>query len=126
MEMKNRSLEELARTMLNEYNLPKYFWADAVSIAFYVLNWVMIRPIMKLTSYEIYKGTKPNASHMKVYGSKCFILNNGKELLGKFDSKADEGLFLGYSTDSKAYRVFNKHTLRIEESMHVAFDELNP
>ena len=68
MEMKNRSLEELARTMLNEYNLPKYFWADAVSIAFYVLNWVMIRHIMKLTSYEIYKGTKPNASHMKVYG----------------------------------------------------------
>jgi len=52
-------------------------------------------------------------SHFKVFGSKCFVLNNGKELIGKFDSKVDDGLFLGYSTNSKAYQVFNKHTLRI-------------
>ena len=86
----------------------------------------MIRPIMKLTPYEIYKGKKQNVSHLKVFGSKCFLLNNGKELLGIFYSKADEDLLLGYSTNGKAYQVFNKHTLRIEKSMHVVFDESNP
>ena len=84
--------------MLDEYNLPKYCWVDAISITCYVLNRVMIRPIMKLTPYEIYKGRKPNVSHLKLCGNKCFILNNGKDLIEKFDSKANEGLFLGYST----------------------------
>ena len=64
-------------------------------------------------------------SHLKFFGSKCFILNNGKELIGKFDSKDDEGLFLGYSTNRKSYRVFNKHTLRIKDSTYVVFDETN-
>ncbi|BAU02073.1 hypothetical protein VIGAN_11149300, partial [Vigna angularis var. angularis] len=52
-----------------------------------------------------------------------FVLNNGKENLGKFDSKADEAIFIGYSLTSKAYRVYNKRTTRVEESVHVVFDE---
>jgi len=52
-----------------------------------------------------------------------FYFNNGKDKLGKFDAKADDGIFLGYSSNSKAYRVFNKRTLTVEESIHVAFDE---
>ena len=56
VERKNRSLEELARTMLNENSLPKYFWADVVNIACYVLNRVLIRPILKKTPYELFKG----------------------------------------------------------------------
>ena len=125
VERKNRSLEELARTMLNETNLPKYLWADAVSTACYVSNRVLIRPILKKTPYELYKGRKPNISHLHVFGCKCFVHNNGKDNLGKFDSKSDEGIFLGYSLSSKAYRVFNKRTLVVEESMHVIFDETN-
>jgi len=58
VERKNRSLEELARTMLNESKLPKYFWADAVYTAAYVLNKTIIRPILKKTPYELYKGKK--------------------------------------------------------------------
>jgi len=123
IERKNRSLEELARTMLNDNSLPKYFWADVVSTACHVLNRVLIRPVLKLTPYEIYKGRKPNIPYFKAFGCKCFILNNGKSNLGKFDPKADEGIFLGYSSTSKAYRVYNKRTLTIEESIHVAFDE---
>jgi len=88
-----------------------------------VLNRVLIRPILKLTPYEIYKGRKPNISYFKAFGCKCFILNNGKLNLGKFDPKADEGIFLDYFSTSKAYRVYNKRTLTIEESIHVAFDE---
>jgi hypothetical protein len=53
-------------------------------------------------------------------------LNNGKENLGKFDAKADEGIFLGYSQSSKAYRVYNKRLLTVEESVHVSFDESYP
>ena len=54
-----------------------------------------------------------------------FYLNT-KDNLGKFDSKSDVGIFLGYFINSKAYRVFNKRTLAVEESMHVTFDESNP
>jgi len=125
VERKNRSLEELARTMLNENGLPKYFWADAVSTACYVLNRVLIRPILKRTPYELFRGRKPNLSHLKVFGCKCFILNNGKDSLGKFDSKSDEGIFVGYSQHGHAYRVYNKRTMLIEESVHVNFDEAN-
>ena len=126
VERKNRVLEELARTMLNEGGLPKYFWADAISTACYVLNRILIRPILNKTPYELLKGRKPNLSHLHVFGCKCFVLNNGKENLGKFDAKADEGIFLGYSQSSKAYRVYNKRLLTVEESVHVSFDESYP
>ena len=67
---------------------------------------------------------KTKISYLRVFGCKCFILNT-KDNLGKFDYKADEGIFLGYSTSRKAYRVFNKRTLVVEESMHVVFYESN-
>ena len=79
VERKNRSLEELARTMLNEIGLPKYLWADAVSTTCYVLNRVLIRPIPKKTLYELFRGRKPNLSHLKVFDCKYVILNNGKK-----------------------------------------------
>jgi len=109
--------------LLNATCLPKNFWADAVSTTCYVLNRVLIWPILKKTPYVLFKGRKPNISHLKVFGCKCFILNNGKDNLVKFDSKADEGIFLGYSLHSHAYRVYNMRTMVVEESMHVAFDE---
>jgi len=112
--------------MLNENSLPKYFWVDVVNTACYVLNRVLIRAILKKTPYELFKGRKPVLSHLKVFGCKCFILNNGKESLGKFDAKADEGVFLGYATQSHAYKVHNKRLMTVEESMPVVFDETNP
>ena len=72
----------------------------------------------------MFKGRKPNVAHLKIFGCKCFVLNNRKENLGKFDSKADEAIFLGYSLTSKTYRIFNRRTLNMEESMHVVFDEI--
>ncbi|GMI67487.1 hypothetical protein HRI_000418000 [Hibiscus trionum] len=113
----------MARTMLCKNNLPKYFWAEATNTACYIINRVMIRPILKKTPYEILKSKKPNISYFHPFGCKCFVLNNGKENLGKFDAKSDEAIFLGYSLNSKAYRVFNKRTLVVEESIHVVFDD---
>nr|KYP45075.1 Retrovirus-related Pol polyprotein from transposon TNT 1-94 [Cajanus cajan] len=91
--------------MLNKTKLPKYFWFDAINTACHVLNKVLIRPILKKKPYEIYNGRKPNISYFRVFGCKCFVLKNGKEQLGKFDAKADEAIFLGYYTNSKAYRI---------------------
>ena len=79
---------------------------------------------MDKTPYELWKNKKPNISYFKVSGSKCFILNT-KNNLGKFDAKSNVGIFLGYSSSSKAYRVFNKKTMVVEESVHVVFDESN-
>ena len=64
---------------------------------------------MKKTPYELYNGRKPNIDHLRVFGCKCFVLNNGKENFGKFDEKADNGIFLDYSLSSHAYRVYNKN-----------------
>jgi len=87
---------------------------------------VLIRPILKKTPYELFKWKRLVLSHLKVFGCKCFILNNGKESLGKFDAKGDEGVFLGYAIQSHPYRVYNKRFMTVEESMHVVFDETNP
>ena len=95
VERKNRSLEELARTMLSESSLPKYFWADVVNTSCYVMNRVQIRPILKKTPYELFNGRKTNISHLRVFGCSCFVLNNGKENLGKFEEKVDNAIFIG-------------------------------
>jgi len=63
----------------------------------YTLNRVLIRPILRKTPYELYKGRKPNISRLRVFGCKCFVLNNGKQSLGKLDAKANKATFLGYS-----------------------------
>ena len=118
-------MDEGWRTLLNETKLPKYFWDDIVHVIYYTLNRVLSRHILKETSYELYKGRKPNISHLRVFGCKCFVLNNGKDSLEKFDAKANEAIFLGYSLHSRAYRVFNRRTLIVEKSVHVVCDETN-
>jgi len=125
VERKNRSLEELARKILSESSLPMYFRANAVSTSCYVMNRVLIRPILMKTPYELFNGRKPNINHLIVFGCSCFVLNNGKENLGKFDEKADLGMFIGYSLRSHAYRIYNKRLMNVEESVHVVFDEVD-
>ena len=125
-ERKNRTLIEIAKTMLCDNNLPKYFWAEAVNTACYISNRVFIRPILKKTPYELWKDKRPNISYFHPFGTKCYILNNGNDQIAKFDAKSDEGVFHGYSLNSKAYRIFNKKTLVVEESIHVVFDDSMP
>lgn len=112
--------------MLNETNLPKYFWVSDVSITCYVINRVLIIPILNLTPYELYKGRKPNISHWHVFRCKCFILNNGNDNFENFDAKVDDDIFLGFSTAIKAFRIFNKRTHTIKEFVLITFDESNP
>ncbi|CAM8907787.1 unnamed protein product [Rhodiola kirilowii] len=75
------------------------------------------------TPYELLRGRKPNIFHLKVFGCRCFVHNNDKEKLGKFDARSDEGVFIGYSSHSKAFKVYNLRLDQVEESAHVRFDE---
>ncbi|GJU12615.1 retrovirus-related pol polyprotein from transposon TNT 1-94 [Tanacetum coccineum] len=125
VERKNRTLQEMSRTMLNEQSIPQKFWCNVVDTSTYILNRILIRPILGKTPYEIFRGRKPSLEYFKVFGSKCFILNT-KDYLTKFDTKSYEGVFLGYSQNSKAYVVLNKHTMKVKESLNVTFDESPP
>ena len=115
----------MVRTMLCESNLPRYFWTKEINTVCYILNHALIRPILKKTPYELWKGRKPNIAYLHIFGCRCFILNNGKEILEKFDAKSDEAIFLDYSSSSKAFRLFNKRTLVVKESIHIIFYETN-
>ena len=115
----------MARTMMITSKITNQFWADAINTACYTINQCMSRPLLEKTSYELLKGRKPNISHLRVFGCKCFIHNNEKNLLEKFDDRSDKWIFLGYSTDSKSYRVLKKRTMCVEESVHVIFDGSN-
>ncbi|GJT07347.1 retrovirus-related pol polyprotein from transposon TNT 1-94 [Tanacetum coccineum] len=93
VERKNRTLQEMSRTMLNEQSLPQKFWCNAVDTSTYILNRILIRAILGKTPYELLRGRKPTLDYFRVFGSKCFILNT-KDYLTKFDPKSYEGVFL--------------------------------
>ncbi|GKC28894.1 putative ribonuclease H-like domain-containing protein, partial [Tanacetum coccineum] len=124
-ERKNRTLIEAARTMLADFKLPTTFWAEAVNTACYVQNRVLVTKPHNKTPYELFLGRKPALGFMRPFGCLVTILNT-IDHLGKFDGKADEGFFVGYSINSKAFRVFNNRTRIVEENLHVQFSENTP
>ncbi|GJS84429.1 putative ribonuclease H-like domain-containing protein [Tanacetum coccineum] len=96
-ERRNRTLIEATRTMLADSKLPTTFWAEAVNTACYVQNRVYLVTILNTIDH-----------------------------LGKFDGKVDEDFFVGYSLNSKAFRVFNSRTRIVEENLHIRFSESTP
>ena len=90
------------------------------------MNGVLIRDILNIITYELYFWRKPNIPNFYIFGYKYFVHNIGKDNLDKFDSKSDKALFIGYSSSSKDFCIFNKRTLKIEESIHIVFDEFSP
>ncbi|GJX08047.1 retrovirus-related pol polyprotein from transposon TNT 1-94 [Tanacetum coccineum] len=125
VERKNRTLQEMSRTMLNEQSLPQKFWCNVVDTSTYILHQILIRVILGKTPYELLRGRKPTLDYFRVFGSKCFILNT-KDYLTKFDPKSYKCVFLGYSQNSKAYIILNKHTRKVKESLNMTFDETPP
>nr|GEY06605.1 retrovirus-related Pol polyprotein from transposon TNT 1-94 [Tanacetum cinerariifolium] len=113
----NRTLTEAARTMLTDLKLPTTFWAEVVNTACYVQNRVLVVKPHNKTSYELFHGRTPALSFMRPVGCLFTILKT-KDHLGKFDGKADEGFFVEYSLNSKAFRVFNNRTRIVEENLH--------
>ncbi|GKD90002.1 ribonuclease H-like domain-containing protein [Tanacetum coccineum] len=119
------TLIEAARTMLADLFLPNTFWAEAVSTACYVLNRVLVTKPQNKTPYELITGKIPIISYIRPFGCHVTILNT-IDHLGKFDGKSDEGFLVGYSLQSKAFRVYNLETKRVEENLHITFLENKP
>ena len=124
VERKNRTLIDMARSMLSEYNVSHSFWAEAINTACYYSNRLYCHPMMEKTPYELLNGRKPNIAYFWIFCYKCYILKKGTRL-SKFENKCDEGFLLGYSTTNKAYRVWNLASGTLEEVHDVEFDETN-
>ncbi|GJS03482.1 retrovirus-related pol polyprotein from transposon TNT 1-94 [Tanacetum coccineum] len=123
VERRNRTLVEAARTMLSAAKVPLFFWAEAIATACFTQNRSLVIPRHEKTPYHIINARKPSVKFFHIFGSLCYIVRDG-ENLDKMKEKGDACIFVGYSTQSKAYRVFNKRTRMIVETIHVNFDEL--
>nr|GEX10478.1 hypothetical protein [Tanacetum cinerariifolium] len=121
----NRTLVETARTMLANSKLPTTFWTEAVSTACYVQNRVLVTRPHNKTSYERLHGRTTVLSFMRPFGCPVTILDT-IDHLGKFNGKPDEGFFVGYSLNSKSFRVFNSRTRIKEETLQIRFSENTP
>nr|GEW38571.1 retrovirus-related Pol polyprotein from transposon TNT 1-94 [Tanacetum cinerariifolium] len=119
VERRNRTLVEAARTTLIYAKALLFLWAEAVATACYTQNCFIIRHHRGKTPYEILHDRKPDLSYLYVFGA-LFYLNNDSEDLGKDDI----GIFIGYAPKKKAYRIYNRRTRKIIETIHANFDEL--
>ncbi|GJW64442.1 retrovirus-related pol polyprotein from transposon TNT 1-94 [Tanacetum coccineum] len=123
VERRNRTLIEVARTMLIYAKAPLFLWAEAVATACYTQNRSIIRIRHEKTPYELLHEKPLDLSFFHVFGALCYPKNDSKNL-GKLQPKADIDIFIGYAPTKKAFRIYNRHTRRIIETINVDFDEL--
>jgi len=109
--------------MLNEENLPNYFWAEAVATAIYIMNRTPTTAIHGMTLEEKFIGKKPNVSHLRVFGYIAYV-HVHDEKRSKLVPKAEKCVFIGYSLKQKGYRCFNPSTRKLQMSRNVVFDEM--
>ena len=109
--------------MLNEAILSYGYWREAISTVVHILNSGQLQINSNKTPYELWYGKAPSVKYFKVFGSRCYI-KKLDEKLGKFDARSDEGNFLGYASNKKAYRCYNLWLLKIVESADVKIDDL--
>ncbi|GJX87743.1 retrovirus-related pol polyprotein from transposon TNT 1-94 [Tanacetum coccineum] len=124
VERKNRTLVEAARTMLIFSKAPMFLWAEVVATACYTQNRSLIHTRHNKTPYELVHDKKPDLTFLQVFGALCYPTNDSEDL-GKFQAKADIGNFIGYAPSRKGYRIYNKRTRRLMETIHVTFDKIH-
>lgn len=120
-ERNNRTIQEVARSIITRVGLPKFYQKESIHTIIYVFTRVQARENNKRTPYELWHGRIPIVKYFKIFESKCYIKRD-EETLGKFDARSDEGIFLGYSTKIQAYRCLNKRLRKIVESSNVKVD----
>nr|GEX22770.1 retrovirus-related Pol polyprotein from transposon TNT 1-94 [Tanacetum cinerariifolium] len=123
VERRNRTLIEAAHTMLIYAQASLFLWAEDVSVAYFTQNRSIIRLRHGKTPYELLDNKLPDLSFLHVFGALCYPTNDS-ENLGKLQPKADIGIFIGYAPTKKAFRIYNRRTRSIVETIHVDFDEL--
>nr|GFC80921.1 retrovirus-related Pol polyprotein from transposon TNT 1-94 [Tanacetum cinerariifolium] len=120
---RNRTLFEAVRTMLIYAQALLFLWAEVVATACYTQNRSIIRLRHGKTPYELLHNKLPDLSFFHVFGALCYPTNDN-ENLGKLQPKADIGIFIGYAPTKKTFRIYNRRTRRIVETIHVDFDEM--
>ncbi|KAL8108741.1 hypothetical protein AgCh_025001 [Apium graveolens] len=123
VERKNRTLVEAARTMLQDAKLPTSFWKKDVNTVCYTQNKYLINKAHSKSPYSIMSKRNPTVKHLQVFGSKCYILKDNSEYMGKFDSEVFEAIFLGYSLERTAYKVYVIDQKRVMGSTYMTFDD---
>nr|GEY90570.1 hypothetical protein [Tanacetum cinerariifolium] len=118
MERRNQTLVEAARTMLSFANLPLFLWAEAIATACFTQNHSVIHKHFDKTPYELMNKRKPNIKFFRVFGCRCYLLNDYEDV-GKLKAKGDIRVFVGYSKESDAFRIYNKQTRKIHESVNI-------
>nr|GFA01889.1 hypothetical protein [Tanacetum cinerariifolium] len=121
---RKQTLVEAARTMLIFSRAPLFLWPEAIATACFTQNRSIIHRRFNKTPYELITDKKPDISFLHVFGALCYPKNDHEDI-GKLGAKGDIGFFIGYSADSCAYRVYNRRTKKIMETMNVSFDELS-
>ncbi|PKA46730.1 Retrovirus-related Pol polyprotein from transposon TNT 1-94 [Apostasia shenzhenica] len=123
-ERKNRTVVEMARCMLHEKSLSNKFWAEAVATSVYLLNISPTKAVFNRTPYEAWWKRKPNVSNLKVFGCIAYALINANER-GKMDKKSEKCIFVGYSDETKGYRLYNPKTEKLIVRRDIIFQENN-
>ena len=121
-ERKNRTILNMARSMLKIKKLPKEFWAEAVACAVYLSNRSPTRSVWGKTPQEAWSGRKPGISHLRVFGSIAHVHVSDKRRM-KLDDKSESFIFIGYDSNSKGYNLYNPSNKKIVISRNVIFDE---
>ncbi|GJZ59209.1 retrovirus-related pol polyprotein from transposon TNT 1-94 [Tanacetum coccineum] len=119
----NCTLVEAARTMLTFSKASMFLWAEVVATACYTQNRSLVYTRHNKTSYELVHDKKRDLIFLRVFGALCYPTNDSEDL-GKLSPIVDIGIFIGYALNRKGYRIYNKRTRRIMETIHVQFDEL--
>ncbi|GKD61218.1 retrovirus-related pol polyprotein from transposon TNT 1-94, partial [Tanacetum coccineum] len=110
--------------MLIFSNALMFLWAEAVATACYTQNRSLIHTRHNKTPYELVHDKKHGLTFLRVFGALCYPTNDSEDL-GKLQPTADIGIFVGYAPSRKGYRIYNKRTRRIMETIHIQFDELS-
>ncbi|GJW28923.1 retrovirus-related pol polyprotein from transposon TNT 1-94 [Tanacetum coccineum] len=123
VERRNQTLVKAARTMLIFSKASLFLWAEAINTACYTQNRSLISLRYNKTPYELMHDKKLDLSFFHIFGLLCYPTNDNDDL-GKLNAKADIGIFVGYTSAKKAFRIYNRRTRKIMETIHVTFDEL--
>ncbi|GKD45466.1 putative ribonuclease H-like domain-containing protein, partial [Tanacetum coccineum] len=108
--------------MLIFSNAPMFLWAEAMATACYTQNRSLIHTRHCKTPYELVHDKKHDLTFFRIFGALSYLTNDSEDL-GKLQPTTDIGIFVGYAPSRKGYRIYNKRTQRIMETIHVQFDE---
>ena len=122
VERMNKTIQQMARAMIDESGTPANFWGEVSFVFVTILNKENVRVNSTQTPHELWYDKTPTVKYFKVFRSKCFIKRTD-EKLGKFEPRVDEGILLGYSSRSKGYKCYNIRIGKIVESIDVVVDE---